>query len=376
LNPTKVVPGSTVTNPITANSNRSPEPPPTRPSSVVSNVVPETVRPKVPSEVVPVEDGPRLQAARDSVATSVPVTNSPVIPPAASTNTVATNVPSATVRTETLDSGLAVDHPLSGAATNSMSNVSGEQKPGFWGRVNPVRWGNPVRWFGSGPKTTKAKATTPLVSPPTVARSVQQPVSPPVRTPTNAAPPPTPVQLPPAAPVVTPPVVLHDTPRAPQTFPAGDRSGAEAQFNAALAAYDRRDLAGAMTLYQQAAQTDPSYFPAHYNLGWVALESGDLSRALLAGESAARLDPASAAGHRLFAAALQRGNYPADAAFQLERVLAAEPSDAAVHFAAAGIYARTLGQMAKAREHYQRVLDLNPAHPQAGAIRVWLASHP
>ena len=372
LNPPKVAPGALVTNPIVANSNRSPEPPPTRPTSVVSNVAPETVRPKVPSEVVPVEDGPRLQAARDSVVIPVPATNSPIVPPAASTNPVATNVASAAVRTETPDTGLAVDRPLSGA----MTNASAERKPGFWGRVNPVRWGNPVRWFGSGPKPTKTKAATPLVSTPTVARSVQQPAPPPVRTPTNAAPPSTPVQLPPAAPVVTLPVVLHYSPRAPQTFPAGDRSGAEAQFNAALAAYDRRDLAGAMTLYQQAAQTDPSYFPAHYNLGWAALESGDLSRALLAGESAARLDPASAAGHRLFAAALQRGNYPADAAFQLERVLAAEPSDAAVHFAAAGIYARTLGQMAKAREHYQRVLDLNPAHPQAGAIRVWLASHP
>ena len=44
--------------------------------------------------------------------------------------------------------------------------------------------------------------------------------------------------------------------------------------------------------------------------------------------------------------------------------------------AAVGLYAGELDDPAKARNHYESVLALEPSHPQAAAIRGWLASHP
>ena len=89
-----------------------------------------------------------------------------------------------------------------------------------------------------------------------------------------------------------------------------------------------------------------------------------------------QLDASSGQAQRLFAAALLRANYPADAAQHLERLIALEPNDAAAHFTLAGIYARQLQQPAKARAQYLRTLELSPKHPQEAAIRVWLANHP
>jgi len=33
-------------------------------------------------------------------------------------------------------------------------------------------------------------------------------------------------------------------------------------------------------------------------------------------------------------------------------------------------------QPVKARQHYLKVLEVEPRHPQAGAIRYWLAANP
>jgi tetratricopeptide (TPR) repeat protein len=217
-----------------------------------------------------------------------------------------------------------------------------------------------VNWFRSEsvppPRPTVAAGTLPL------------PENSPATLPTVPAPVPKP--RPPK------PEVAHYASRSPAELPAGNRADAEVQFAAAVAAHDRRDLPTAIALYQRTVELDPSYFSAHYNLGLAALDSGDISRALFAGECATRLNPRSTAARRLFASALQRGNYPAEAAEQLERVVAAEPADASSHLALAGLYARSLGEPEKARPHYERVLALDPQNAQAGAIRVWLAENP
>ena len=111
-------------------------------------------------------------------------------------------------------------------------------------------------------------------------------------------------------------------------------------------------------------------------LGRVALESGRPRVALTAGEAAVALEPKSAPAHQLFAAALARSGYPADAAEQLEQALAIAPGNAPGHLAVAGLYARELGEPERARPHYERVLALEPQHPQSEAIRAWLAANP
>jgi Tfp pilus assembly protein PilF len=73
---------------------------------------------------------------------------------------------------------------------------------------------------------------------------------------------------------------------------------------------------------------------------------------------------------------LRQANYPIDAASELEKVLAKTPSDAWAHFAVGSLYAEQLRQPARARQHYQKVLELNPGFSQAGVIRNWLGANP
>jgi hypothetical protein len=44
------------------------------------------------------------------------------------------------------------------------------------------------------------------------------------------------------------------------------------------------------------------------------------------------------------------------------------------HFALANIYAQFLEEPSRASEEYTKVLELSPNHPQAAAIRQWLAN--
>ena len=68
-----------------------------------------------------------------------------------------------------------------------------------------------------------------------------------------------------------------------------------------------------------------------------------------------------------------------DAVNELKKVLAAQPDavrQARAHLALGNIYAQQLRDPALAREHYLKVLALDPQNPQATAIRFWLAGTP
>ena len=51
------------------------------------------------------------------------------------------------------------------------------------------------------------------------------------------------------------------------------------------------------------------------------------------------------------------------------------PSDARAHLSLANLYAQQLQQASLARDHYQRVLEINPKHAEAAKIRYWLAAN-
>ena len=101
-----------------------------------------------------------------------------------------------------------------------------------------------------------------------------------------------------------------------------------------------------------------------------------ITESLFAGETALALKPESVEARYNFALALKRGNYFLDAAVELEKLLAAKPNEADAHLALGNLCAEQLRQPAKARAHYLKVLELNPAHPRATAIRFWLKAHP
>jgi len=339
--------------------------PPVAPSIAAAGPSVTSVKPAVAApvpEVVRVEEAPALRPARDEI----PPKNAPSVPAVAAALTAPSPVKPDPV--DSTPSDIVVDLP------GNDGTIGDRSDPGrrtFWKRVNPVSWGNPVKWFGSGPKPEKPVIVLRSVThrPATASKTLPIPA-------TAAATPIAPAVKPVAVAVSAKPAFPRYVRRAPASLPAGKRREAERFFGTAIAAHDRHDLADALALYQHAVELDPSYLAAHHNLALVAMEEGDVQRALLAAECAARIDPGSVPALRVFAAALRRGGFPSDAADQLDRLVGVDPSDVAAHLSLAALKAGPLGDPGSARSHYERVLALDPRHPQASAIRVWLSSNP
>jgi len=60
----------------------------------------------------------------------------------------------------------------------------------------------------------------------------------------------------------------------------------------------------------------------------------------------------------------------------LKKILTAHPNEVRAHLALANLSAQQLHDPAQAREHYLKVLELDPANPQTSDIRFWLAGNP
>ena len=244
-----------------------------------------------------------------------------------------------------------------------------KDKPGFWARNNPVNL------FRTAPKSPPA--VTPLnpdaprrtatTAAPTIAAKSSSPaavafVAPPT--------PPKPVPAP-APPVVT----VRYSYRSPARPAAGNRAEAETYFFRGSTAHKQGDSAQALQSYRSAVSIDPAFFEAQHNLGTLAYDSGNLAESLQAFETALAINPRAANTRYNFAIALRKGAHYQDAATELTRALADEPRDVQGHFALANLYAQQLRQPQLAREHYDRVLQLNPSHSQAASIRAWLKEH-
>jgi len=156
----------------------------------------------------------------------------------------------------------------------------------------------------------------------------------------------------------------------------GDRPAAERLFERGVGAQTRRDPSGAATFFSAAVQADSTYFPAHYNLGLAGYSSGQWFNALSAFETALVLDPNSPDARYNFALTLQKARFPVDAARELERLLEQKPGDTRAMLLLGNVYSQDLNNIAGARRRYQQLLAREPQHPQATAIRYWLAQHP
>ena len=249
-----------------------------------------------------------------------------------------------------------------------------KDRPGFWARNNPVNL------FRSKPKSPPA--VTPLnpdaprrtpTSAPAVTASAKSPspavvafVAPP------APPKPAVVPVPAPAPPVT---TLRYSYRNPSRPVPGNRAEAETHFFRGSAAHKQGDSVQALQSYRSAVSIDPAFFEAQHNLGTLAYDSGNLAESLQALETALAINPRAANTRYNFAIALRKGTHYQDAATELTRALADEPRDVQGHFALANLYAQQLRQPQLAREHYGRVLLLNPNHSQAASIRAWLKEH-
>lgn len=156
---------------------------------------------------------------------------------------------------------------------------------------------------------------------------------------------------------------------------AGDRAAAEKALAKARSLAGANRSREAWPYFQQAAQTDPSWFDARFALGLAALQAGDYRAALPAWEHALMIDPKSLEARYNFALALKAANYPIDAVAQLEQVVVTNPDDVRAQLALGNLYAETLRDRARAKVHYSKVLELSPQHPQSTSIRYWLLAN-
>jgi len=155
-----------------------------------------------------------------------------------------------------------------------------------------------------------------------------------------------------------------------------NRLEAERLFAQGSEAQKAHRLPDAIAAYRAATQLDPSYFEAHYNLGLAAAEAGNVPTALAAYEKALALVPDSPDARYNLGLLLKQAGQATDAANELERLLAKYPNDARGHLALANLYAQQLHDDNRAREHYLKVLEIDPHNAQADEIRHWVSEHP
>ena len=324
-------PKPAVTNVTRIASAPKPELVATPPRLVTTNVprpAPVVVAPPpVQAEVVKVVPEPILKPAQDIPTALAPTLGSPD-EPLITTSTVPT-----------------------GAAGPKVA------QRGFLERVNPLNL------FRGGEKTPMRP--TPLG--PAAVSAEREPVKPAATASESAA------SRPPSALTGSPARYAYRSPVKPAS---GNRADAERLFAQGVQAQQAHRLPEAMQSYRLATRADPTLFEAHYNLGLAATEAGNLSAALAAYENALAVQPQSLDARYNFALVLKQANYLADAVNELERILASYPNETRSHLVLGNLYAQQFHQPAKARQHYLRVLEVEPRHPQAGAIRYWLAANP
>lgn len=236
-------------------------------------------------------------------------------------------------------------------------------KPSLWNRL----FASPNPDNATAPKFA-AGGVTPLPGGP--AEPVTPPAAPPVAPPPEVKPPPV-VIIPPAP--VDFPRYNYLSPRHPQ---AGDRRAASGAFTQARMAEQDDNWPEALQDYRQSVELDPSWFEAQYNTGVIAHRLRNYASALASYETALAIEPASVDARYNFALALKAAGYVPDAADELKKILAENPGEVRAHLALANLCAQSLHDPTQAREHYVKVLELDPKNPQTADIRFWLAANP
>lgn len=157
---------------------------------------------------------------------------------------------------------------------------------------------------------------------------------------------------------------------------AGDRKAAEVELARGQKEQRAKRLAEALQCYRRAVSLDESYFEAHYCLGLAAFELRSFKLATTAWQQALALRPDSGDARYNYALTLKADNRFKEAAEELEKLLAVHPDEARAHLTLGILYADPVRDIPRARQHYQRVLQLDPRNPQAEAIRYWLVANP
>jgi tetratricopeptide (TPR) repeat protein len=95
-------------------------------------------------------------------------------------------------------------------------------------------------------------------------------------------------------------------------------------------------------------------------------------QATAAYETALAIQPSSVDARYNFALVLKSSGYAVDGVDELKKLLASNPGEVRAHLALGNLYAQQLLDPVRARQEYQKVLDLDPHNSEATDIRYWL----
>jgi tetratricopeptide (TPR) repeat protein len=169
------------------------------------------------------------------------------------------------------------------------------------------------------------------------------------------------------------PRYLYLSPSPPRS---GNRELAGRPFAQAQQFEREQRYADALAAYRESARLDPSWFEAQYNCGVMAYRLGDYKESLPAYEMTLAIRPDSVGARYNFALALKAAGYVTDAVNELNKILTSTPDDVRAHLALGNLYAQQLHDVARAREQYLKVLQLDPRNAQAADIQFWLSANP
>jgi len=368
------LPGVASTSPPPKQVAQAPARPEPSPPQIATPQPAVKTQPEPPLEVVKLATEPEIKPAQEVRIPAPETAPTPSAPPPTVAPLPAQPTPAPAAKAPVAQPPA---QPTPSPASNApplqpLTRIQAKPKPpkkSFLQTISPANWVgsiNPVLLF-RGKKQPAAKAQA-SPAPPAPGPVKPPAVSPPRTIATSAAPAPAPRPPPPTFPRYQYQPVVKPA--------AGNRAEAMRLFGIGVEAHKNNRAGEAMAAYRKAVAADLSFFDAQYNLGAVAYQMGDWPQALSAYESALIIEPADVNARYNFALTLQKANYPVDAANELEAILAAQSDEASAQLALANLQAYTLGQPAKAREHYVRLLQLQPAHPQANLIRAWLLANP
>jgi tetratricopeptide (TPR) repeat protein len=322
-----------------------------------------TVQTPAPKPAAPVALASPKQTA-DTVARPAPApapAPKPVVTPApvevAQVTESATPKPAQDITTTAPQPALA---PVTTAAPRPVALQPLEPKPEK--KTTLLKKLNPVTWFSKKDKTKEAPAPaaevikeTPLPeSKPAVATAAPSVATPPPSRPAIAR-------------------YKYLSPAKPNSGNADSAAKFVEQGNNARRSARYED---AILAYRNALLSDPANFDAAYQLSLTEQDNSDFQSSLQHFELALAIKPDSSAARYAFAWSFYKSQYSQDAANELEKLLQQSPNDVKANLLLATIYAQNLSQPKLARDHYRRVLEADPHHPQATAIRFWLAANP
>lgn len=150
---------------------------------------------------------------------------------------------------------------------------------------------------------------------------------------------------------------------------------AEARFQMGNALYGLREYDRAAGFFEEAIGLNPRFVAAYYNVGDLYYRTGQFDAAVGAYRKAIALNPGNARAHSNLGNAYHGLRDYQQAISAYEQAVALDPGYAE-GFYNLGVVYHTLGNVEKTRRYFRKVLDLAPRHPQAPALRSWLALNP